>query len=296
LKPFTWEGNVVQLPNYTQVSNDFIDRIMRECKGSEVKVALVIFRKTIGWHKRTEAVPFSQIRELTGLKNNRDIHTALEALEEKGVIVVNRGGRKENGFWETWTYDLNIDSESQQQPDDKMSPGDKMSSEPGDKMTPESTPPPGDKMSPSKESTTSKESSKERGLLAEVKRLQELKPANQFLANARYELETTGALSQARTATLATMSKENPAPKVEEPPVEWKPSSEMRARMEYQKSAEAARNRELLQRCEEAAGVSGVMELTTWCRKHGIDLDLEDLAATLGHIKEAAEPELVEVF
>jgi hypothetical protein len=53
---------------------------------------------------------------------------------------------------------------------------------------------------------------------------------------------------------------------------------------------------DLQRKCEEAAGVSNMLQLDRWCQKNGVDLDWNDLATTLARIQEAAEPELVEVF
>ena len=57
---------MIQLPNHTQIANSFIER-MDEYTGNEVKVFLAICRKTIGWHKVSDKIPYSQISKLTGI-------------------------------------------------------------------------------------------------------------------------------------------------------------------------------------------------------------------------------------
>ena len=76
-------------PNHTQVANDFIDVHMRNLSGPAVKVCLVIFRKTIGWHKDTVPVSISQLVELTGLSNRLVIKSIRELLQV-GLITAER--------------------------------------------------------------------------------------------------------------------------------------------------------------------------------------------------------------
>ena len=54
-------------PNHTQVANDFIDVHMRNLSGPAVKVCLVIFRRTIGWHKDTVSCFDFPARRTNGL-------------------------------------------------------------------------------------------------------------------------------------------------------------------------------------------------------------------------------------
>ena len=77
-------------PNHTQVPNSFIDETMRELKGAEVKVFLIICRKTIGWHKETDSISVSQIMDFTGLSDG-GAQSAIHSLEERDLIVVDRG-------------------------------------------------------------------------------------------------------------------------------------------------------------------------------------------------------------
>ena len=77
-------------PNHTQVPNSFIDETMRELKGAEVKVFMIICRKTIGWHKETDSISVSQIMDFTGLSDG-GAQAAIHSLEERELIIVDRG-------------------------------------------------------------------------------------------------------------------------------------------------------------------------------------------------------------
>jgi len=72
-------------PNYTQTPNIFIDEIMRNLSGSEMKVMMAIIRKTFGWQKKRDRISINQIAEITGLARS-SISTALDSLEKMGYI------------------------------------------------------------------------------------------------------------------------------------------------------------------------------------------------------------------
>jgi len=87
-------------PNYTQVANIFMDKKMSNCSGAEVKVFLAISRKTIGWHKISEKISYSQLKEMTGLSVNA-MKKAIAELLEKDLITQWQIGQN---YW----YDLAI--------------------------------------------------------------------------------------------------------------------------------------------------------------------------------------------
>jgi phage replication O-like protein O len=84
--------------NYTQISNEFIE-YMPKLSGSAVKVGLAIFRKTIGWRKKTDRVSYSQIKELTGLS----INSLKKGIEELENVFITKLETKYG-----YRYDLNI--------------------------------------------------------------------------------------------------------------------------------------------------------------------------------------------
>lgn len=81
----------LELPNYTQIPNIFLDEYMRELSSSGMKVFLVICRKTLGFQKFTDSIAISQIMDMTGLSNRVSIQ-AIKELEEYGVIIKTRSG------------------------------------------------------------------------------------------------------------------------------------------------------------------------------------------------------------
>ena len=75
----------MQIPNHTQIPNSVIDNMVF-LSGSELKVFIAICRKTIGWHKKTDRISHSQIRELTGLSINA-LKRGINGLNKKNIII-----------------------------------------------------------------------------------------------------------------------------------------------------------------------------------------------------------------
>lgn len=71
--------------NHTQVSNAFIDKWLMVCGAAEVKVFLLIARKTIGWHKETADISLSELERLTGMSRHT-VYDATEKLVGRGLI------------------------------------------------------------------------------------------------------------------------------------------------------------------------------------------------------------------
>jgi phage replication O-like protein O len=93
------------LPNYTQVSNEFI-AMMPDLTGEEIKIFLAISRKTIGWHKTSDRISYSQLKALTGISRHETLRKCTLSLAEKRLIEISgdhRGG---------YTYDLAMLSDS----------------------------------------------------------------------------------------------------------------------------------------------------------------------------------------
>ena len=93
---------MITLPNHTQVSNEFIDKGMSQLKGNAVKVLLAVYRKTIGWHKLSDKIAYSQLQKMTGIKHNVTLKSAIDELIEKEYIT--REKVDDYGY----RYDLNI--------------------------------------------------------------------------------------------------------------------------------------------------------------------------------------------
>lgn len=85
-------------PNHTQVPNLIFDEFMSKMAGSELKVFLAICRKTIGWHKDTDSISYSQIQKLTGL-GRAAVASAIKTLEEVyQIVTVERSQRKTSKY------------------------------------------------------------------------------------------------------------------------------------------------------------------------------------------------------
>lgn len=75
----------VGLPNHTQIPNFFIEN-MAQYSGAEVKVFIAICRKTIGWHKVSDRISYSQLKDLTGLSTN-GLKKAIAVLVQDDFII-----------------------------------------------------------------------------------------------------------------------------------------------------------------------------------------------------------------
>lgn len=87
-------------PNTTQTPNELFDHWLPHLTGSELKVLLVIFRKTFGWHKVRDRISISQLCHFTGL-DREGVIKAGKTLHQKGLIlkeVIGPNGRQETYF------------------------------------------------------------------------------------------------------------------------------------------------------------------------------------------------------
>jgi len=72
---------------------------MKDMSGSELKVIMVICRKTFGWHKERDKISITQMMELTGLSNRAAID-AIKKLMARGLIA-----RRQLGEFKTSPYE-----------------------------------------------------------------------------------------------------------------------------------------------------------------------------------------------
>lgn len=89
-------------PNYTQTPNELFDYWLPKLKLVELRVLMVIFRKTFGWHKIRDRISLSQLEQLTG-SHHQDIIKAVIKLESLGLVKKEVVGEK--GHQKTF-YDL----------------------------------------------------------------------------------------------------------------------------------------------------------------------------------------------
>jgi phage replication O-like protein O len=84
--------------NFTQIPNILFDKIMPELSGSEFKCLNLIIRKTIGWHKKEDAISTRQFLKFTGLKRDRTIQDTINSLVKKGWILAEKKRGKTTRF------------------------------------------------------------------------------------------------------------------------------------------------------------------------------------------------------
>ena len=92
---------MIKTPNYTQIPNEYFDKIMQTLSGTENIIFLAIMRKTFGWQKVRDKISYTQIEKVTGIGSYTTIKKGLSALEEKGLIKSERAGK-------FITYEVNI--------------------------------------------------------------------------------------------------------------------------------------------------------------------------------------------
>jgi len=149
-------------------------------------------------------------------------------------------------------------------------------------------------------------------LLAEIKRLQKIKPTSAFLANAKAAVELGKGLTENQQATLNAMSREKPskevakktgAPSKEELAArlvandgrEYDPDDlknwedEFADRAELKKSGEIQLTVEYTDRAMVLTGTKNWLELRKWAERAGIELDWENMRATVDAINRRNE-------
>ena len=76
-------------PRFTMIPDVLLDQQLPDLGHAELKVLLVIMRKTYGWQKAADQISLSQLAQLTGL-SRQSVSTATQTLEEHGYILVER--------------------------------------------------------------------------------------------------------------------------------------------------------------------------------------------------------------
>jgi len=99
----------IESPNYTQVPNVFLDELMSELTGSELKVLMYINRRTFGFGKRSDNISLNQIAngiikkdstvldKGTGLSKTQIIN-AINKLVDKGIIIKAKRASEKKGL------------------------------------------------------------------------------------------------------------------------------------------------------------------------------------------------------
>ena len=81
---------------YTMLPNWLIDA-MPAMSEAEIKVCIVVARKTIGWHKEADRISLTQFERATGL-HRETVAIGIAAAEKRGMIAVARQRGKCNEY------------------------------------------------------------------------------------------------------------------------------------------------------------------------------------------------------
>lgn len=83
-------------PNYFAVPNEYADERLAGVETlGELKVTLAIFRRTFGWHKRSDAISLTQLQADTGLRRQTVVEGLRKAIERGVVTAVEDPRRKQ---------------------------------------------------------------------------------------------------------------------------------------------------------------------------------------------------------
>lgn len=89
--------------NSFQIPNALVDdEIIANLNANALKCYLVVVRKTVGWQKEWDYIPTTQLMKLTGIKKKTTVYSAMNQLEELGLIE----SEKETG--KTTRYSLKV--------------------------------------------------------------------------------------------------------------------------------------------------------------------------------------------
>lgn len=75
----------IAVPKHTQTPNELFDEWLPEMSNTELRVTLVVIRKTLGWHKPQDEISLTQFQKLTGLSRNGVI-SGIDAAIKRGTI------------------------------------------------------------------------------------------------------------------------------------------------------------------------------------------------------------------
>jgi phage replication O-like protein O len=87
-------------PCYFQTPNDLVDHWLPLLSEAELRVLLVVIRKTFGWQKTRDRISLSQMTHLTGMTRS-GITGGVDGLIEKGIIkkeVIGENGAQESYY------------------------------------------------------------------------------------------------------------------------------------------------------------------------------------------------------
>lgn len=86
------------MPNSFQVPNDLVDKYLLYLTDLELKVFLIIIRKTKGWQKDKDYISYSQFKQILNIKDDRTIKKAIKGLLKLNLIFKFERRGKISGF------------------------------------------------------------------------------------------------------------------------------------------------------------------------------------------------------
>jgi phage replication O-like protein O len=100
---------------YTRIANELLEQFsMPGMNGSELRIVLVITRKTYGFGKTSDRISLSQFSKATGMNRAQAVETLRSLIEKKVVIKVD-GVFKLNKNYEEWVVCKRIPAEGSMQ-------------------------------------------------------------------------------------------------------------------------------------------------------------------------------------
>lgn len=74
------------LPNSFQVPNTIVDEFIQLMNGNELKIYIIIVRKTKGWNKECDGISLSQFIEYSGISSHNTIRKSLKELVKLNLV------------------------------------------------------------------------------------------------------------------------------------------------------------------------------------------------------------------
>jgi len=105
IRPFTKQGN------FTVVNNFIIDHIMPTVSPNAFKVLMFAIRKTVGWHKESDRISYSQFMEGCGIGGRSTVSKAIKELIALNYLHRHKVGCHKRTKKPLYAYSLNAEYE-----------------------------------------------------------------------------------------------------------------------------------------------------------------------------------------
>ncbi|GEM_PF-4848428 len=84
---------------FTPVPHEILEMLARtELSSYQLRVLMVILRRTFGWHKDADTIASLQFRSATGINDRRNIHRTVKSLADRRIIVVYRDDKHAGNY------------------------------------------------------------------------------------------------------------------------------------------------------------------------------------------------------